>query len=89
MHPCLHLSTPLDESSQASVSPLYKLRPSSSPKFVGYEDYLKMLDDHFLQQPANRQLRHTFVLFGVGGVGKTQICLRFAEKISNKYVMIS
>jgi hypothetical protein len=52
--------------------------PSSSPYFVGCEDHLQKLQDYFQMQPANG--RRTFVLFGVGGVGKTQICLKFLEQ---------
>ena len=68
-------------------APVYKAMPPSSPKFVGYEDYLQMLHDHFILKPTNK-LRRAFVLCGVGGVGKTQICLKFAESISNKSVLI-
>ena len=68
---------------------IYKTMPPSSPKFVGYEDYLHRLDEHFVLQPAHGQSRPTFVLYGVGGVGKTQISLRFAENLAKKYVMIT
>jgi flagellar biosynthesis GTPase FlhF len=51
---------------------------------VGREDYLQKLDDFFHVQPANQLTRRVFALFGVGGVGKTQICLKFAEKSSDR-----
>jgi GTPase SAR1 family protein len=54
--------------------------PSSSPYFVGCEDHLQKLQDYFCGRPANETKRRTFVLFGVGGVGKTQICLKFLEQ---------
>jgi flagellar biosynthesis GTPase FlhF len=54
--------------------------PSSSPNFVGCEDYLQKLDECFHVRAANEVGRRVFVLFGVGGVGKTQLCLKFAEK---------
>ena len=79
---------PVDEHLPAPPLP-YKAMPPSSPKFVGYEDYLHMLNEHFVLKSAYGQSWPTFVLFGVGGVGKTQICLRFAESISNKYVIIT
>src|SRR3984885_6321742 len=84
----LFLIIPVDEPLPAPA-PVFKEMPPSSPKFVGYEDYLHMLEEHFVTKSAYGQPRPTFVLFGVGGVGKTQICLRFAESISNKYVMIA
>jgi hypothetical protein len=64
--------------------PVYKMMPSSSPKFMGCEDYLQKLDEFFHVRIANDLTRRVFVLFGVGGVGKTQICLKFAEKSSDK-----
>jgi flagellar biosynthesis GTPase FlhF len=64
--------------------PVYKMMPSSSPKFMGCEDYLQKLDEFFHVRTANDLTRRVFVLFGVGGVGKTQICLKFAEKSSDK-----
>jgi replication-associated recombination protein RarA len=63
---------------------VYKFRPSSSPKFVGREGYLQKLDEFFHVRPANELTRRVFVLFGVGGVGKTQISLKFAEKSSGR-----
>jgi hypothetical protein len=64
--------------------PVHKWMPSSSPNFVGCEDHLQRLHDYFHVKPANETRRRTFVLFGVGGVGKTQISLKFAEQSSNR-----
>jgi hypothetical protein len=64
--------------------PVYKWMPSSSPNFVGCEDHLQKLHDYFHVQPANETRRRTFVLYGVGGVGKTQICLKFLEQSSDR-----
>jgi hypothetical protein len=66
------------------LKPVHKWMPSSSPNFVGCEDHLQKLHDYFQVQPANDTRRRTFVLFGVGGVGKTQICLKFAEQSSER-----
>jgi Holliday junction resolvasome RuvABC ATP-dependent DNA helicase subunit len=63
---------------------VFNLRPSPSPKFVGRENYLQQLDEFFYVPPANELTRRVFVLFGVGGVGKTQICLQFAEKSADR-----
>ena len=77
------IDVPLPAPAPALRQPDYKLRPSSSPKFVGYEDHLHQLEDHFVSQSANGQSRQIFVLYGVGGAGKTQICLRFAERMES------
>jgi hypothetical protein len=80
----LHLQgTNCSVDNQASLpppKPVFKSMPSSSPYFVGCEDHLQKLHDYFCVQPANETRRRTFVLFGVGGVGKTQICLKFLEQ---------
>jgi hypothetical protein len=67
--------------------PVYKLMPSSSPNFVGCEDHLHQLKKYFHVQPANERSRRAFVLYGVGGVGKTQICLKFLEECSERYAI--
>ena len=54
--------------------------PSSNLNFVGREDHLKHLHDHFLEQSSSGSGHRFFVLFGMGGVGKTQICLKFVEQ---------
>ena len=66
--------------------PHHKLMPSSSPNFVGCEDHLQRLQKYFHVQPAEEKRRKAFVLYGVGGVGKTQICLKFLEKYPERYV---
>jgi hypothetical protein len=67
--------------------PVYKLMPSSSPNFVGCEDHLQRLQEYFHVRPANERRRRSFVLYGVGGVGKTQICLKFLEECSERYAI--
>jgi len=67
--------------------PVYKLMPSSSPNFVGCEDHLQRLQGYFNVRPANDRKRRAFVLYGVGGVGKTQICLKFLEDFSERYAI--
>jgi hypothetical protein len=67
--------------------PVYKLMPSSSPNFVGCQDHLDKLQEYFHVRPANERRRRAFVLYGVGGVGKTQICLKFLEEYSERYAI--
>ncbi|KAF8522703.1 hypothetical protein BU17DRAFT_44437, partial [Hysterangium stoloniferum] len=54
----------------------------SSPRFVGQEKYLRRLWNFFTPQNAHSGWRH-FLLYGMGGVGKTQICLKFIEELLN------
>ncbi|KAF8529589.1 hypothetical protein BU17DRAFT_79603 [Hysterangium stoloniferum] len=60
--------------------PLYMSKHHSSPRFVGQEKYLTKLTNFFAPENSYRMWNH-FLLYGMGGVGKTQICLKFIEKL--------
>lgn len=56
------------------------------PHFSGREEYLRQLALFF--KPRNKDdvpSRREFLLYGLGGAVKTQICLKFAEKHSKLY----
>ena len=59
------------------IPPLPPLRHSSI-MFTGRISYLERLKDHFISNPM--QTRKSFLLHGLGGIGKTQICLKFTEE---------
>ncbi|KAF8515995.1 hypothetical protein BU17DRAFT_31686, partial [Hysterangium stoloniferum] len=50
----------------------------SSPRFTGQDNYLDQLSKFFTYNEVTISPKH-LLLYGMGGVGKTQICLRFAE----------
>jgi Cdc6-like AAA superfamily ATPase len=60
--------------------------PLKAPKnpaslFTGREMYIQKLKEFF--DPKNHQghlTRSSFLLYGMGGIGKTQICLKFIEQ---------
>ena len=60
------------------------VKPNSSIRFTGRTDVLAKLKEHFTAE-SNDKLRHRefFLLYGMGGIGKTQICLRFIEDMSD------
>ena len=58
--------------------------PRPSPRFTGREDYLEKLRQHFGTHAGQPKHRQQFLLYGMGGVGKTQICLKFAEEHSDQ-----
>ena len=61
------------------------LMPNSSVRFTGRTEILTKLKDHFVKGPDNNhRSRKYFLLYGMGGIGKTQICLRFVEDMYNK-----
>src|ERR1700733_2602733 len=61
----------------------YKPRAASSPNFTGRRDYLTRLKDFFSAESNGPLRRKSFLLYGMGGIGKTQICLRFTEENSD------
>ncbi|KAM6504187.1 hypothetical protein JOM56_001130 [Amanita muscaria] len=65
------------DSTKEQIQPLPSLRPPRR-LFTGRDTYLQALQDHFSPKRANG--RKMFLLHGMGGIGKTQICLKFLEK---------
>jgi Cdc6-like AAA superfamily ATPase len=61
----------------------YKPRAPSSTNFTGRRDYLTKLKDFFSAESDGPLRRKSFLLYGMGGIGKTQICLRFTEENSH------
>ena len=62
--------------------PFVPKRPNSSALFTGREDNIERLKNHFAPQDQGDRCRKLFLLYGMGGVGKTQICLKFVEKMT-------
>lgn len=54
-------------------------RKTTSPMFTGREGILDFLDDQFCRRRPGSHPRRDFWLWGVGGVGKTQIALQFVD----------
>ncbi|KAF8183833.1 hypothetical protein K438DRAFT_1838684 [Mycena galopus ATCC 62051] len=50
--------------------------PSPSQLFQGRQDILEKMDQYFLRDIGTR---HTYILHGLGGSGKTQIALKFLD----------
>ncbi|KAF8639327.1 hypothetical protein AX17_001575 [Amanita inopinata Kibby_2008] len=67
-----------------SPPPVHIKNPS--PFFVGRENYLTTLKNHFIPPTAEGlPVRMSFLLHGMGGVGKTQICLKFIQDTWNQF----
>ena len=70
----------LDPSGQAlrppSQRPELKRCPLSVHTFTGRSDVLKQMHESFSN---DSQDQHIFVLYGLGGAGKTQVALKFVE----------
>jgi hypothetical protein len=78
-----------------SCSPITKVNKyfvvprSSSSMFTGRSDIARMLKQKILSSRLqDKQHQHKiFVLYGLGGSGKTQFCLRFVEDNRERYAM--
>jgi Cdc6-like AAA superfamily ATPase len=55
--------------------------------FVGRTDILKAMEDFLLSPEPSSKLR--MALYGLGGVGKTQIALKYAETFRPRYELRS
>ena len=59
-------------------------KPNSSAIFTGRKDVLEKLKNHFAPADQDNKHKKSFLLFGMGGVGKTQICLKFVEEMADR-----
>ena len=73
------LIIPESATEPTSRSPI-KYQPLSSSIFTGREDFLNALEEFLTDQDPGPNLRREYLLYGLGGAGKTQIALKFAEK---------
>ncbi|KAF8337247.1 P-loop containing nucleoside triphosphate hydrolase protein [Amanita rubescens] len=67
----------LADPSNIDLPPLPPIKHSST-FFTGQDKYLQKLKDHFTSNIGGQ--RKFFTLHGLGGIGKTQICLKFIEE---------
>ena len=59
------------------------LTPNPSNRFTGRTQVITELKTHFFNTNDSVQRRKFFLLYGMGGIGKTQICLKFLEEMSD------
>jgi Holliday junction resolvasome RuvABC ATP-dependent DNA helicase subunit len=59
------------------------LMPNPSNRFTGRTEIIAKLKRHFSNANNSAQKRKFFLLHGMGGIGKTQICLKFTEEMSD------
>ncbi|KIJ90039.1 hypothetical protein K443DRAFT_15573 [Laccaria amethystina LaAM-08-1] len=71
-------------SGQDDVLPVPQ-KPNSSALFTGREDIIEKLKNHFAPQDQGDKQRKSFLLYGIGGIGKTQICLKFVEEMADRF----
>ncbi len=59
--------------------------PPPSIVFTGREDVLSKMEHHFSPSTisVHSKQQHIYVLYGLGGAGKTQIALKFIQQNAN------
>src|SRR5271168_1931489 len=65
----------------------YEIPRNPSPVFTGREEIRERLRASCLPSSSSDSLQQKrFVIYGLGGSGKTQLCLKFAEDHRERYV---
>ena len=77
------LHPPQQNPKPAGQQPRLKHCPPPVDAFTGRQDVLAQMRDFFFN---GSRKRHVFVLYGVGGAGKTQIALKFIEMCQDETV---
>ena len=61
------------------------LMPNPSSRFTGRTEAIAKIRRHFTTNPDDIvQERKVFLLYGMGGIGKTQICSKFVQEMSDR-----
>ena len=60
------------------------LTPNPSNRFTGRIEVITELKRHFFNTNESAKKRKFFLLYGMGGIGKTQICLKFVDDMSDQ-----
>ncbi|KAF8990417.1 hypothetical protein BDQ17DRAFT_1371921 [Cyathus striatus] len=68
-----------NQTQDGRLSPISQAAPSTAEMFTGQEQYLEALKKHFKSDNLTNPSRKYFLLYGMGGIGKTQICLKFKD----------
>lgn len=87
----LTLLVPINTKAGAAVdkASMYVPVKHSSPHFTGRTEYIDALVTFFYPRSDDElPARREFLLYGIGGVGKTQVCLKFAEQHSTMWVFL-
>jgi len=73
----------------ASYNEYYCIPYNLTPIFTGRGDVIQKLHDRCLPPKREDSLteQKRFVLYGLGGSGKTQICLKFAQEYRERYAI--
>jgi Cdc6-like AAA superfamily ATPase len=75
----------IDNGSRTISDGVISLMPNPSNRFTGRTEVIAKLKEHFFPNTNDSaQNRKFFLLYGMGGIGKTQICLKFVEEMYDR-----
>ena len=72
----------------ASPNQHFDIPQTVSSIFTGRKEFLEDVRTSFTapSSPGQRQIQKRFVIYGLGGSGKTQFCCKYAQDNRQKYV---
>ena len=74
-----------NNSNKTTSNGVIPLMPNPSNQFTGWKAVITKLKRHFFTKTNDAsKKRKFFLLHGMGGIGKTQICLKFLEDMSDQ-----
>ena len=74
-----------NNSNRTTSDGVIPLTPNPSNRFTGRMEVVAKLKSHFFTNTNDAvKKRKFFLLYGMGGIGKTQICLKFLEDMSDQ-----
>ena len=73
----------INNANRTTSDGIIPLMPNPSNRFTGRTEVIAKLEGHFSNVDDSAQKRKVFLLHGMGGIGKTQICLKFIEGMSD------
>ncbi|KAK1636676.1 acyl transferase/acyl hydrolase/lysophospholipase [Colletotrichum phormii] len=77
-----------EAASRQAVQQEVQINSIASPQFTGRLDILSKMERHFFERPAGSSPRRHLRIWGVGGVGKTQIVLRFRDLYGSRFDLV-
>ncbi|KZL70166.1 vegetative incompatibility protein 2, partial [Colletotrichum tofieldiae] len=76
-----------DEASKQAIAREVQIKSIASPQFTGRTDILEKMDRHFCERTQSSP-RRLLRISGMGGVGKTQIALKFRDLYGSRFAQV-
>ncbi|KAI1742224.1 hypothetical protein F4680DRAFT_464108 [Xylaria scruposa] len=77
-------NTPVGQDREESSIPQFIVPYSSNPQFIGRSEILRQLESQLShQEPCTNQAHRRIALYGLGGIGKTQIALAYIYRLKS------